>query len=344
MKDKVIIGDGIKEKLKKIEEAKYKIDSTLNVSNVEIKNNNKLINKHIDVLNLICEDCKLDVEKTLSLDVAKNSIEKHTECINKYTEIQKQLEKEEAKLIKVNKDLENIKLHVMTNDKLIEKNKGVIDHLYKDITDLGKRVKEEKEKKSPFNEIINKYKKDLEENVKVLKNNYKIKKFYQIIELSLSDDGAKKYIIQDLIDVLNNSIKKYLNETGASYTAIFDSSFNCEFITDTGICSYENFSSGEKGRIDIAILFSFRDILSKLGTINSSILVLDELLDKNGLDKYAINALMKIVKNLIKSTNQTIFIVSHSGVLDLDDFDNVIEIEKKGGFTRIINDKQGELQ
>ena len=64
LKDKVIIGDGIKEKLKKIEEAKYKIDSTLNVSNVEIKNNNKLINKHIDVLNLICEDCKLDVEKT----------------------------------------------------------------------------------------------------------------------------------------------------------------------------------------------------------------------------------------------------------------------------------------
>ena len=179
----------------------------------------------------------------------------------------------------------------------------------------------------------------LKSQVNILKEQEKKYKYLEVLEMIVSEDGAKKFIIKDLVQVLNNRIQKYLEKTGALFTAMFDDSFNCEFLTESGPCSYENFSRGEQARINLAIIFTFKDILSNMGNISSNILVLDELLDL-GLDDYAITAFASILKELSKST--TVFVVSHKeNMIDVE-FDNIIELVKQNGFTIIKSDSQGE--
>lgn len=329
------------EKREKIQEGISKIQSILRVSKTKITHNKEIINKYGHVLKEVCTDCHKKLEKKLNVNKAEKIVEEEINKIKKYERLLTQLYDQQTTIIEKITKIEENNQKIEKLNKQQEKDNGAIIHLKKDIKDLNDRLNEEKCKNSPFSEMINEYNSKKDENTKTLKNYYKRKKELDIIRHVVSEDGAKRFIITDLVDILNSRIRKYLDELGARFTCIFDGSFNCEFLTESGITSYENFSCGEKARIDISVLFAFRDILTSMGTLDSSILVLDEFID-SGLDDYAVNSLIKMLKRIVEETNQTIFLISHRSEINTGDFDNIIEIEKNNGFSSIIFDQSQE--
>ena len=96
--------------------------------------------------------------------------------------------------------------------------------------------------------------------------------------------------------------------------------------------SYSSFSEGEKMRIDLALLFTWREVARVKNSINTNLLIMDEVFDSS-LDGFGTDEFLKIIRFIIKDAN--IFVISHKGGLD-DRFNNVMKFEKVKGFSRVV--------
>ena len=97
--------------------------------------------------------------------------------------------------------------------------------------------------------------------------------------------------------------------------------------------NYNNFSEGEKMRIDLSLLFTWRSIAKMKNSVNTNLLILDEIFDSS-LDGQGTDDFFKIVKGL---TKENIYIISHKGDIMFDKFTNIIKFEKYQNFTRIVD-------
>lgn len=116
----------------------------------------------------------------------------------------------------------------------------------------------------------------------------------------MSQDTLRKFIIADLIGLLNARIKHYLLKFGARYSVVFDEDMEYEFQTESGPCEYGNFSAGERARIMIASCFAFRDFMKARNNFSSNILILDEFID-GAIDSLAIDSILEILKQFSKT-------------------------------------------
>ena len=157
--------------------------------------------------------------------------------------------------------------------------------------------------------------------------------YFDIAGLLLKDQGVKEKIIKQYIPIMNKLINKYLAqmefyvgfEIDESFEETIKSRHRDEF-------KYDNFSQGEKMRIDLALLFTWRGIARMKNSVNTNLLVLDEVfdssLDVNGTDEF-----LKLLTTLTEKTNA--FIISHKGDALYDKFENVLRFEKHKNFSRI---------
>lgn len=157
--------------------------------------------------------------------------------------------------------------------------------------------------------------------------------YFDIAGLLLKDQGVKEKIIKQYIPIMNKLINKYLAqmefyvgfEIDESFEETIKSRHRDEF-------KYDNFSQGEKMRIDLALLFTWRGIARMKNSVNTNLLVLDEVfdssLDVNGTDEF-----LKLLTTLTEKTNA--FIISHKGDALYDKFENVLKFEKHKNFSRI---------
>ena len=121
---------------------------------------------------------------------------------------------------------------------------------------------------------------------------------------------------------------------GATFTCVFDENLDYQFVTDNGSCELQNFSCGEKKRLEIATCLSFRDFIAQRSNISSNILVVDEYID-SGIDTLAVESILQILKEFTVVSNQNIFIISHRSEVNNDIFDRTIEIQKKDGISSV---------
>ena len=148
----------------------------------------------------------------------------------------------------------------------------------------------------------------------------------------LNDSGIKTKIIKRYLPVMNKLINSYLSALEFPAQFNLDEEFN-ETIKSRyrDIFSYANFSEGEKMRIDLALLFTWRQIAKMKNSTNTNLLVLDEIfdssLDYNGTDEF-----LKILNTL---ANENVFIISHKSDLSVDKFDNLIRFEKQQNFSKV---------
>lgn len=155
----------------------------------------------------------------------------------------------------------------------------------------------------------------------------------QICSTLLKDGGVKARIIAQYIPVINKLINKYLSamdffiqfELDTEFKEVIRSRFRDEF-------SYENFSEGEKTRIDLALLFAWRAIAKMRNTTSTNLLIFDEILDSS-LDSSGVDDLLKILNQLTSDVN--VFIISHRDAM-FDKFTDVIRFEKVKGFTKVV--------
>ncbi len=148
----------------------------------------------------------------------------------------------------------------------------------------------------------------------------------------LQDSGIKTKIIKKYLPIMNKLINSYLNQLEFQVKFELDEQFN-ETIKSRyrDEFAYANFSEGEKMRIDLALLFTWRQIAKMKNSTNTNLLILDEIfdssLDVNGTDEF-----LKILNTL---SNENIFLISHKSDLNVDKFDSLIRFEKIQNFTRI---------
>jgi DNA repair exonuclease SbcCD ATPase subunit len=159
----------------------------------------------------------------------------------------------------------------------------------------------------------------------------------QLIETAinlLKDGGIKTKIIKQYLPIINKQINKYLAQMGFfvnfNINESFEESIKSRYRDDF---SYHNFSEGEKMRIDLALLFTWRSIAKMRNSINTNLLVLDEVfdgsLDGNGTDEF-----LKIMWSMIGDTNT--FVISHKTDALIDKFQKVYKFVKKQNFSQLV--------
>ncbi len=154
----------------------------------------------------------------------------------------------------------------------------------------------------------------------------------QLVSEFLKDGGVKSSIIKKYLPVMNDLINKYLQKLEFYVNFNLDEMFN-ETIKSRfrDEFSYASFSEGEKMRIDLALLFTWREIAKLKNSVNTNILILDEIFDSS-LDTNGTMDFMKILYNITDGNN--VFVISHKGEQIVDKFDNVIEFKKHKNFSK----------
>jgi DNA repair exonuclease SbcCD ATPase subunit len=158
----------------------------------------------------------------------------------------------------------------------------------------------------------------------------------KVVSTLLRDSGIKSKVISKFVPIFNSLINKYLQCMDFFVNFTLDEEFN-EVIKSRyrDVFSYASFSEGEKQKIDLSLLFCWRDIAKMKNSASTNLLILDEVFDSS-LDTAATDELMKILKGMDDRTN--LFVISHKGDILLDKFDTVVTFDKVGDFSTMKQD------
>lgn len=279
--------------------------------------------------NPICPTCKQGISETTQREnirtyeekiATQNAAkEKATNELNKLRKSMQEIRKWTEKLNNANRDLVKQSHDLDSNEKMIE-------HYEKQIADAKKPKITGASKKE-----LRKLQKEAKDLLATRSELLKRQRYYDVAQSMLKDTGVKTKIIQQYLPVINKTLNKYLAEMNF-FTAIhFDENFN-ETITSRHheTLSYHSFSEGEKFRIDLALLFTWRQLAKLKNSINANLLIFDEVFDSS-LDSVGTDDFVRIISNLADSTN--IIVISHKQESIDDKFDAVIRFEKKNHFS-----------
>ena len=159
-------------------------------------------------------------------------------------------------------------------------------------------------------------------------------RYYDFSYGLLRDGGVKSKIIKKYLPLINQQVNRYLQMMDFYINFTLDEEFN-ETVQSPihEDFSYASFSEGEKMRIDLALLFTWREVARMKNSVNTNLLIMDEVFDSS-LDGLGTEEFLKIIKYVIKDAN--VFVISHKSGMD-ERFENVIRYEKIKGFSRMIN-------
>lgn len=245
------------------------------------------------------------------------------EAYDKLVERQKTLDKLNKELLAL-----NVQSNATTtaNKMLLKQNKKLEEDIASTNQDTA-NIDEEKKKL-----------KDIADEALVLidrKNQlYTEKQTHEVSSILLKDTGIKTAIIKEYLPVMNKLINGYLTamdfyvhfELDEAFNEVIKSRFRDEF-------TYASFSEGEKMRIDLAILFAWRQIAKMKNSVNTNLLILDEIFDSS-LDNAGTDYFLSVMNTLGDKSN--VFVISHKGDQLFDKFHSVIKFEKKNDFSTIV--------
>lgn len=195
-----------------------------------------------------------------------------------------------------------------------------------------------------FNVDVEQYKDkivELEERKEALK--IELDQLENIIEIDehiiriLGDDGVRVYFFDKLLPILNNKVNYYLNKFELPISFEFDSSLKVTITRGRNEMSYEQFSNGERQRLDMSILLSFFDISKNISNWSCSVLFLDEVLD-SGVDQSGLANFLSVLNNIVNEENSSdigIYLISHKLQETNINFDSIVEVTKKQLFSEI---------
>ena len=266
----------------------------------------------------------------------------------------KKIEQERTVVVTLNQGMKDLVVELAKTETKITEFNGISDKLYENKISLSKVESSLKELKrfsdSLHNEILlldgkNEDDKDIEKSLVDLQEQLKQtklelvriteeKKYLDVAREILSDKGAKAKIIKKYLPIMNSLINQHLQSMDFFVSFYLDEEFKEEVKSrhrDT--FDYNNFSEGEKMRIDLALVFTWRAIAKMKNSANTNLLILDEIFDSS-LDGQGTDDFFKIVRNMGK---ENIFIISHKGDILFDKFTNIIQFKKEHNFTELNN-------
>jgi len=310
------------DKLKKLGTLKGKLTQRIGTINKDLKFFSE---------NSVCPTCTQEIDEEFKHNKIEEYQNSTSELTTALSELNEAVDKEEEK----QETFSKLSQQIIRLNQTVHSQNMLIANAQKQIRDLNEEIEEIQENVQNRNSEHQKLS-ELEAQLLKAQNEFLKKKdslqYYEYMSSLLKDGGVKTRIIRKYLPVINQLINRYLNTMEMFINFSFDEEFN-ETINSPlhDNFSYSSFSEGQKQRINLSILWTFRELVKIKNSTNTNLLIFDEILDSS-LDESGMEEFIKIIKYVFTDTNT--FIISHrEGVTEK--FEHVVEFEKQGNFSRI---------
>ena len=281
--------------------------------------------------NRVCPTCKQDIDEDFRLNKLDDAQNKAKELQSGYKELEEAIKKEEERehqFTQLSKEITKLTHGISKNNTRISGCQRQIRDLESEI----QRLTEQLADRNTEHEKLESFRETLATTYEDLASKHDTVRYYDFAYGLLRDGGVKSKIIKKYLPLINQQINRYLQIMDFYVNFTLDEEFNETVqspIHDN--FSYSSFSEGEKMRIDLALLFTWREVARFKNSVNTNLLILDEIFDSS-LDEMGTEYFTKIIRFVIKDAN--VFIISHKTGMD-DKFENVLKFEKEKGFSRL---------
>ena len=283
--------------------------------------------------NTVCPTCTQDIEESFRLNRIKDVQNKAKELKDGYAELEKTIEFEQERERQFNalsKEITKLTHDISQNNTRINLNQRQIRDLEHEIQTITSNLQNRNTEHAKLEE----FRTNLQKTIEYLSDKKQEIVHYDFAYSLLKDDGVKTKIIKKYLPFINQQVNRYLQMMDFYINFKLDGEFN-ETIESPihENFSYSSFSEGEKMRVDLALLFTWREVARLKNSVNTNLLIMDEVFDSS-LDGFGTEEFLKIIRYVIKDAN--IFVISHKSDLH-DKFESVLRFEKVKGFSRMVS-------
>jgi len=314
---------GATEKLRKLGNLKGKISNKVSTITKEHK---------FFTENTVCPTCDQAIEETFRINRINDAQTKAKELQSGYKELEEAIKEEEERerhFTTLSKEISKLNNDISQNNARISGCQRQIRSLESEVQKLTDQLAN----RNTEHEKLETFKKNLKTTYDELVSKKDTINYYDFSYSLLKDGGVKSKIIKKYLPLINQQVNRYLQMMDFYINFTLDEEFS-ETVQSPihENFSYSSFSEGEKMRIDLALLFTWREVARMKNSVNTNLLIMDEVFDSS-LDGFGTEEFMKIIRFVIKDAN--IFIISHKESL-YDKFLHVTKFEKVKGFSRIM--------
>ena len=280
--------------------------------------------------NTVCPTCGQDIEEEFRVNRITDAQNKAKELQSGYKELEEAIKEEEER----ERQFTTHSKEITSLTHGISKNNTKITGCQRQIRDLEseiQRITDQLANRTAENEKLEEFKENLQKVFSTLSEKKTEITNHDFAYSLLRDDGVKTKIIKKYLPLINQQVNRYLQmmdfyinfKLDEEFSETIESPIHEKF-------SYASFSEGEKMRIDLSLLFTWREVARVKNSVNTNLLIMDEVFDSS-LDGFGTDEFLKIIRFIIKDAN--VFVISHK--VDLQDkFESVIKFEKVKGFSK----------
>jgi DNA repair exonuclease SbcCD ATPase subunit len=283
--------------------------------------------------NSVCPTCTQSIEEQFRLDKIVDIEEKSKELNDGYRELEDAINVEQGKdeqFLSYSTEISKLNNDITTNNVKITGLNKQIRNLGNEIQEITEQIQNRNSERKVLENLI----KDLESIEKQRSNEKEQISYYEFAHSLMKDGGVKSKIIKKYLPLMNQQINKYLQMMDFYINFTLDEEFK-EVIKSPvhEDFSYESFSEGEKMRIDLSLLFTWRDIAKLRNSASTNLLILDEIFDSS-LDGAGTDFFTNIIRYVIQDAH--VFVISHKTDDLMDKFDRVMKFDKVKGFSKLM--------
>jgi DNA repair exonuclease SbcCD ATPase subunit len=316
--------EGVGDKIRKLGNLKGKISNKV----ATITKEHKFFTE-----NTVCPTCTQSIEEDFRINKIDDAQSKAKELQSGYKELEqaiKEEEKRERQFTQLSKEITSLTHGISKNNTKISgcqrQTRGLESEIQKITDQLADRNIEY--------EKLETFKSNLKNTYEELGSKKETINYYDFSYSLLKDSGVKSKIIKKYLPLINQQVNRYLQMMDFYINFSLDEEFN-ETVQSPihEDFSYASFSEGEKMRIDLALLFTWREVARMKNSVNTNLLIMDEVFDSS-LDGFGTEEFLKIIRYVIKDAN--VYVISHKTGLE-DKFESVVKFDKIKGFSRIVS-------
>ena len=283
--------------------------------------------------NKVCPTCTQDIEEEFRINKSNDAQSKVKELQSGYKELEEAIKEEEER----ERHFTTLSKEITTLTHGISKNNTRISGCQRQIRDLEseiQRLTDQLANRNTEHDKLESFKDNLSVTYDQLASKKDTVNYYNFSYGLLKDGGVKSNIIKKYLPLINQQVNRYLQMMDFYINFTLDEEFN-ETVQSPihEDFSYASFSEGEKMRIDLALLFTWREVARFKNSVNTNLLIMDEVFDSS-LDGFGTEEFLKIIRYVIKDAN--IFVISHKTGMD-DKFESVIRFDKTKNFSRMVD-------
>ena len=287
--------------------------------------------------NTVCPTCQQDIEEEFRVNRISDAQNKAKELKEGFDELESTIKFEQERERQFNtlsKEITNLTHGISQNNTRVSGNQRQIRDLEQEIQTIADNLAN----RNTEHEKLDEFKSNLAHTFAELSDKKQEIVHHDFAYSLLKDDGVKTKIIRKYLPFINQQVNRYLQMMDFYINFHLDEEFK-ETVKSPihEDFSYSSFSEGEKMRIDLALLFTWREVARVKNSVNTNLLIMDEVFDSS-LDGFGTDEFLKIIRYVIKDAN--IFVISHKQDMR-DKFESVIMFDKVKGFSsKVSSDKE----